>query len=132
MLLVTGDDDCRRRAELTFAMARHASVDLCLIFGLRPPEPARERVTLTEFQSVLAAGSTTSEAASDKFLQLAALRELYEPFLAALGKHFCLFLPRFVPEDAKPDNWQTSAWTKRAPGITELPAGGLRADKHFG
>src|SRR5450432_2421330 len=52
VLLVTGDAESRRRAELTFAMARHASVDLCLIFGLRPPESQPERITLAEFENI--------------------------------------------------------------------------------
>jgi Ion channel len=132
ILLLSGGEESRRRAELTFAMARHTSVDLCLIFGLRPPEPSAERITPAELRSILSGNFAPSDAESDLFQRLASLRELYEPFITALGNHFCLFLPRFVPDEAKPDNWQTSAWTKRAPGITELPAGGTRADKHFG
>jgi hypothetical protein len=132
VLLVTGSDASRRRAELTFAMARHTSVDLCLVFGLRPTEPLRARLTPDELHTILSASFEQPGDPADQFQRLASLRELYEPFLVALGNHFCLLLPRFVPDEAKPDNWQTSAWTKRAPGITELPAGGLRADKHFG
>jgi Ion channel len=133
ILLVTGSDECRRRAELTFAMARHASVDLCLIFGLRPPQSAPERITTEEFASMIVGTSATPDAIREQFQRLASLRELYEPFVAALGTHFCLLLPRFIPDRATPDNWQTSAWTKRAPGITELPApGASRAGEHFG
>ena len=50
--LVAGDDAGRRRAELTFAMARHACVDLCLVFWLPPIEPPRERLTEAEAQTV--------------------------------------------------------------------------------
>jgi Ion channel len=133
ILLVTAGEDGRRRAELTFAMARHASVDLCLIFGLSPPESAQERITVGEYKTILTAAYMQTEMTDDQFERLSSLRELYEPFLAALAKHFSLFLPRFVPEvAATPDNWQRSPWTKRAPGITELPAGGTGPDKHFG
>ena len=63
--------------------------------------------------------------------RLAELRVLYEPFLAALADFFQLKLPRFYPDRSSPDNWQTSPWTKRAPGLTELPAR-RREDEHFG
>jgi hypothetical protein len=132
VLLATGSDASRRRAELTFAMARHTSVDLCLVFGLRVTEMPCERITLDELRTILSNSFEQSADPADVFQKLTALRELYEPFLLALSDHFSLFLPRFVPDGAKPDNWQTSAWTKRAPGITELPAAGLHAGDHFG
>jgi hypothetical protein len=132
ILLVTGSEASRRRAELTFAMARHTSVDLCLVFGLRVTEMPCERITTAELRTILSNSFEQPADPADVFQKLTALRELYEPFLLALGNHFSLFLPRFVPDGAKPDNWQTSAWTKRAPGITELPAAGLRAGDHFG
>ena len=40
--------------------------------------------------------------------RLASLRGLYEPFAAALSKHFRLFLPDVWPETDKRDNWQTT------------------------
>jgi hypothetical protein len=132
VLLVTEEDTCRRRAELTFAMARHASVDLCLIFGLKPPAHVPERVTLAEFKTMESAKSAAADMADEQFERLTALRALYEPFLLALGQHFCLLVPRFLPDGVKPDNWQTSPWIKHAPGITELPAAPQQADKHFG
>jgi hypothetical protein len=132
ILLAAGNTASRRRAELTFAMARHTSVDLCLIFGLRPSEPLHPRLTTEEFHTILSTSFDPIEDEADQFKRLASLRELYEPFITALSDHFCLFLPRFVPAEARPDNWQTSAWTKRAPGITELPASGTPLGEHFG
>ena len=64
--------------------------------------------------------------------RLGEMRVLYEPFLEALSENFQFRIPRFFPDRAAPDNWQTTAWTKRAPGITELPAREMRADEHFG
>ena len=53
VLIVTGSERCRRRAELTFAMARHACVDLCLVFWLPPVAIRRaERVTTAELASL--------------------------------------------------------------------------------
>ncbi len=133
VLLVTAGDSCRRRAELTFAMARHASVDLCLVFRLPPTAGGVDRLTTTERDQLIApplalGGVGVGEAAA----RLDELRSLYEPFLLALSRYFDLALPRFFPDRDHPDNWQTSAWGKRAPGITELTSNSDQPDQHFG
>ncbi len=132
ILLVSGNEQLRHRAEITFAMARHTCVDLCLIFGLPPRHPADERITAAEVSIALATASVPQPMQSQSGDRLSELRALYEPFLQALADYFCLRLPRFFPDQSKPDNWQTSAWTERAPGITELPAGMPISGKHFG
>jgi hypothetical protein len=131
VLMVTGDDNCRRRAELTFAMARHACVDLCLVFWL-PPRESPERLTSTEMERLFSESSGHGGLSNDHSERLSSIRVLYEPFLQSLSEYFRLQLPRFVPNKSAPDNWQTSAWTKRAPGITELPAPRIPVEDHFG
>lgn len=132
VLMVTGSADCRRRAELTFAMARHTCVDLCLVFWLPPVESTPERLTSSETEQLFLQMSTQRESGVGPAERLIGIRELYEPFLQALSDYFWIPLPRFFPDRSAPDNWQTSAWTKRAPGITELPAGQIPIDRHFG
>jgi hypothetical protein len=85
-----------------------------------------------ELKSLLPDESNDSSLVEKQAHRLAELRELYEPFVQALSDYFCFSVPRFFPDRPAPDNWQTSAWTKRAPGITELPSGAVRADEHFG
>jgi hypothetical protein len=131
VLLVTGDSECRRRAELTFAMARHACVDLCVIFWLPPIPVTHERLTTEEFAKLMPQKPLPPSANDDQAARLSELRKLYEPFLAALADYFCLSFPSFYPDHPVPDNWQTTAWTKRAPGITELPSI-ASASEHFG
>jgi hypothetical protein len=46
---------------------------------------------------------------------------MYEPFVNGLSHYLAFQLPRFYPERQTADNWQTSAWMPRAPGIRELP-----------
>jgi hypothetical protein len=131
-LLVGGHMECRRRAELTFAMARHACVDLCLVFWLPPIDPPQDRLTAQERERLLASSAATADPSDEAAARLDQLRELYEPFLQALSDYFRLRLPRFYADHPRPDNWQTSAWTKRAPGITELQANRAQGDEHFG
>ena len=121
------------QARLTFAMARHAAVDLALVFRTPPLPPDPERLPaerLAQLRQLLReAGLEVRDGpAVDK--KLAELRGMYEPFVNALARRFLFALPPVLPERATVDNWQTSAWTRRTAGI-----GGLRAaeagDDHF-
>ncbi|HEX4608499.1 MAG TPA: hypothetical protein VH092_09860 [Urbifossiella sp.] len=61
---------------------------------------------------------------------LAELRGLYEPFVAGLAGFFRLAVPGVWPADEGPDNWQTSAWVRRAGPLTSL--GVASRGDHFG
>ncbi len=61
--------------------------------------------------------------------KLAELRAMYEPFVNGLTRYFEFKLPGFFPERLTADNWQTSAWMPRTPGIRDLP--GLERGEHF-
>lgn len=100
VLLVAGSDEARRRAQLTFAMARHACVDLCLVYWLPPREPPHERWTDAEAQVLLAQASGDQSARDGQIKRLGELRVLYEPFLEALSENYCFCIPRFFPDGA--------------------------------
>jgi hypothetical protein len=120
------------QAQLTFAMARHAVVDLALVFKLAPPTTSSERLPAAQLQQLrellLSAGLPLcdEDGSAGKLTQL---RAMYEPFALALGHHFLLSLPPFLPDKPGVDNWQTSPWTRRTPGIGKLPLSGN--DEHF-
>ena len=102
---------CVRQAQLTFAMARHAVVDLSLIFGVAPRWPDPDRlppVQLTNLRSRLTAAGLRPHAGDEADRKLMELRGMYEPFVFALSKHFRLALPPWVPESSAADNWQES------------------------
>lgn len=112
------------QAQLTFAMARHAAVDIALIFQIPPhttyPDrlPAPERARL---QRLFDDAGLPSALPPESESRLAELRAMYDPFLAALASHFMLTLPPVLPPDTSADNWQRSAWMPRTPGIGNLP-----------
>jgi len=132
-LLIAGvDGPDRYHARLTFAMARHAAVDLALVFETPPRPPEVDRLPEADLarlqQTLRAAGLAIREGAAVARV-LTGLRGLYEPFVNALAAHFLWALPPLQPEKPPVDNWQTSAWTERSPGL-----GGLSADngeEHF-
>lgn len=122
------------QAQLTFAMARHAVVDIALIFDVRPVAPnlGRLRTADTEdFQELLRAADRSGIPPSDIVRRLAALRGTYEPFLEALAKNFLLTLPPIAVANNPADNWQRSSWMPQIPGIGSLPPGKSEGD-HFG
>jgi len=125
---------CVRQATLTFAMARHAVVDLAQVFNTPPQEPA-ERLTQPEFSRLLArlseAGLRLREdaGAASVVQQLAELRRMYEPYVTALARYLAVTLPPWVRQGERPDNWQTSAWErpKALPRLERSPP----PDDHF-
>ena len=134
LVMVGLEGGCVEQARLTFAMARHAVVDLAQVFNTPPREPA-ERLSGAEFSRLQArlveAGFTWREAggATGAAQQLAELRRLYEPYVAALARHLAVTLPAWVRQLGRPDNWQTSAW--EGPKRLPRPGGSPASDDHF-
>ena len=54
--------------------------------------------------------------------KLVELRAMYEPFVAALSDFLLLSVPPIRVDERKVDNWQTSAWMRRARGLLDLTA----------
>jgi hypothetical protein len=121
------------RAQLTFAAARHAAVDLSLILNVSPTPPASDRLPAQkqkELERLLREAGLKLHDESDVAAKLAELRGMYEPFVNALAGRFLLTLPQIIPDGEPIDNWQRSAGMKRAPGLESLPAG-RSGDEHF-
>ena len=114
MVMVGFDGPGRRQAELTFAMARHAVVDLAQVFN-SPPGPSPERLAAADLKRLrerLAAGGVTLQERPDFEARLAELRRMYEPYVHALARYLALPVPPWTREADRPDNWQTSAWDR--------------------
>jgi voltage-gated potassium channel Kch len=126
-----GDADLRQ-ARLTFAIARHAAVDLTLVFYITPVPPELDRLppeSLERLKGLLTAKGVSLTDGTIAAAKLAELRGMYEPFLNGLARFFLFQLPDFLPERSIADNWQTSAWMPCTPGILSLP--GVERGEHF-
>jgi hypothetical protein len=131
LLMAAFKDGPLYQAQLTFAMARHAAVDLALTFQTPPLPPDPDRLAADQWlrlQEQLHSQRIPLRDDSAMAEKLAELRGLYEPFVNALSKRFLLALPPIISDKPAVDNWQTTAWTRRAPGIGKLPGDG---DEHF-
>lgn len=113
-LIMTGlEGACVRQAELTFAIARHAVVDLAIIFKQPPCEPENDRLPLTQLgylRATLAESGLRLHEGSGADQKLIELRQMYEPYVYSLSNYFGVAIPAWIPETSLTDNWQTSAW----------------------
>jgi hypothetical protein len=120
------------QAQLTFAMARHALVDLSMIIKAPPIEPQPDRLPHEEFErlrSMLQEAGVVFDHPEQVERRLAELRAMYEPFAVGLSERLMLSIPPIVSTSKPVDNWQTSAWMRRTPGIADLPV--REAEEHF-
>ncbi len=103
-------------ARLTFAIARHASVDLSQIFLTKPVQPV-DRLPHADFQALVAllrdVGMRFHDEATAE-ARLAELRSSYEPYVAALGHLLLIDLPPWLPAAESHDDWETSVWENGA------------------
>lgn len=103
------------QAKLTFAMARHAAVDLAQVVNARHDPLAPDRLPaadLDALRSDLAAAGLhlrNDDYAHDK---LARLRSMYEPYVHATGRNLMLTLPLWRQLEKKRDNWQAGPWDR--------------------
>jgi hypothetical protein len=113
-LVLTGlEGACQAQAQRTFAMARHAVVDLAIIFDTSPDQPERDRLSPTELahlRSTLAAAGLSLSQGVDADRKLTDLRDMYEPYICSLSKYFRIALPPWMHEARHKDNWQMSVW----------------------
>ncbi len=115
-LVLAGIDGIRpEQAKLTFAMARHAAVDLAQVVNAHYDPHAYERLTSEEqkrMRETLAANGLrlrTDDYADEK---LTKLRSLYEPYVQAIARNLLITLPPWILSEKKKDNWQGGPWDK--------------------
>ncbi len=102
-----------RGAALSFAMARHAVVDLSQILGRAPQTPKVDRLPapdLARLRSVLGEARIRLREGGDADQRLAELRRMYEPYANSLSEYLLMPLPAWLPVPGAKDNWQKSAW----------------------
>jgi Ion channel len=127
------EDTCKRQAELTFAIARHAVVDLSQVFKTHPRAMPHNRLPVEELRRIremLAQLGWKVRDGEEVGERLAELRKMYEPYLFALAEYLNLSLPPWNPAAKGKDNWQTMAWGRSA-GLSEKEAAAIGAEDHF-
>jgi hypothetical protein len=140
-LIIAGVDNVRcEQAKVTFAMARHAVVDLAQVskatYDSQHPdrmpddELARLRKALAERNVKLKEGPEFEE-------KLHHLRSLYEPYSQSIARTLLITLPPWIHTEKKRDNWEAGPWDRaiQAKSLVILGQASVRqpqkADDHF-
>ena len=109
-----------RQAQLTFAMARHALVDLCHVFTLDADvksiltreDPECDRLPPLGFRRLCGAlAETEIQLCGDAHsaARLLQLRQMYEPHAQALAEYLGLSLPLWITDPLERDQWRKVA-----------------------
>ncbi|GCF08647.1 potassium channel family protein [Dictyobacter arantiisoli] len=113
LLMVGLDGISAPTIRFTFAISRHAAVDLAQAYRIRPSNHKNNRLSSDDFlllRERLGDVGLRFRQEEDAEQRLAELRRMYEPFLAALADHMLMTLPPWITTSSAPDDWQTSAW----------------------
>lgn len=140
-LILTGIEGVHPgQARLTFAMARHAAVDLAQVVNARYDAQAPDRLPDDDFQNLreaLAAGNLRLRTTDEARQKLAKLRSMYEPYVHSTARNLMLTLPPWRHPEKLRDNWQAGPWDRmiQAKGLAVLgqkPVATIQGtDDHF-
>jgi hypothetical protein len=127
-MVIAGVDDLRNdQARITFAVARHAVVDLAQVINARydPYFPDRlPPADLVHLREKLALRGVQLRQTPEAEQKLARLRVLYEPYALGLARNLLIELPPWMHSEKKKDNWQGGPWDRL---IQARSLGGLKA-----
>ncbi|MGC1268643.1 MAG: potassium channel family protein [Candidatus Acidiferrum sp.] len=133
LVMVGVEGACEKQAELTFAIARHAVVDLSQVFGTAPVPLSQDRLSpeaLRHLRGILAQNGMKLRDGDEADRRLDELRRMYEPYIHSLALYLNQSLPPWIPQKKGKDNWQTTAWGQSA-GLLEKEPAAVHTDDHF-
>jgi hypothetical protein len=115
-----------RQAQLTFAMARHAMVDLAQIFSLTPVNNAPDRLPPQRYEqlyNLLCQSGVSVCRDGHSYERLRDMRALYEGYAKALGDYLCMQLPPWISDRPHKDNWLAVAKLRAQTEAANPPSG---------
>jgi ion channel len=133
LLVAYGEGTAKWQSQLTFAIARHAVVDLAEVLRVPASRPAHDRLPpkeVAEVRNLLVqcrASSVCGESGDKKLIEL---REMYEPYLNGLSLRLLMPLPSWGVGHHFVENWKRSAWGKISSGPAS-PGSSSSESSHF-
>ncbi len=101
-------------ARFTYAIARHAVVDLSYSFHVEPAAPAHDRLPPEDLSELLRQlrEEGVEQGADIEVIgeRLTRMRASYEPYISALSERLELSLPPWLAPESPTDNWRTTQW----------------------
>jgi len=133
LLIAYGDGAAKWQSQLTFAIARHAVVDLAEVLRVKPVHPAQDRLPpndVAQVRNLLVECRASNKCGPSGDQKLLELREMYEPYLQGLSVRLLMPLPTWGVGARFVENWKRSAWGKISSGPTGS-GGSSSESSHF-
>jgi hypothetical protein len=121
LLVAHAEGDIAWQGRLTYAIARHAVVDLSQVLHVPPDPAAPDRLppeALAQIRTELRSAGVPLCARDAADENLRKIVRAYEPYVHALGARLMMPIPGWS-DPGHAANWQTSAWEKQTTGIPE-------------
>jgi hypothetical protein len=133
LIIAYGEGTAKWQSQLTFAIARHAVVDLAEVLRVPASQPAKDRLPpkeVIQVRNLLIECRASSKCGESGDKKLAELREMYEPYLNGLSLRLLMPLPSWGVGHHFVENWKRSAWGKISSG-SEGPGSSSGESSHF-
>lgn len=133
LLLAYADGALRWQARMTFAISRHAIVDLAQVLNCPPRSLDGDRLPAAELQNLrkLLVTSAFAKCRAEDDVKLSELRQMYEPYIAALADRLLMPVTGWRVEAKPTDNWRTSAWARLSGDVAVSPLSSPEETEHF-
>jgi hypothetical protein len=122
LLIAYGEGTVKWQSRLTFAIARHAVVDLAEVLRVPPSQTGHDRLPpkdAVEVRNLLVECRASSKCGESGDKKLNELREMYEPYLNGLSLRLLMPLPTWGVGHRFVENWKRSAWGRISSGPAE-------------
>jgi hypothetical protein len=119
LLIAYGEGTAKWQSQLTFAIARHAVVDLAEVLRVPASRPSQDRLPprdVAQVRNLLVECRASSKCGESGDRKLHELREMYEPYLNGLSLRLLMPLPSWGVGHRFVENWKRSAWGKISSG----------------
>ena len=132
LLLVYGEGSLRWQANLTFAISRHAIVDLAQVLHVPPAKSVGDRLSAEDARQLraLLSGAGLAPRDHDDAQRLTELQNMYEPYVIALGQRLQMPVPAWTTTMPHADNWRTSQWARDMTNVEPAKFAGSQAEEH--
>jgi hypothetical protein len=132
-LIAFGNGSLKWQAKMTFAISRHALVDLAQVMNCAPQKPKEPRLREGELAKMIkvAEAAGVPKCSLENIQTLTELREMYEPYIVPLSSRFLIYVAPWSLDGKSKDNWRTSAWGRISAAGATVVVGDGEEREHF-
>ncbi len=133
LLLAYGTGALRWQAKMTFAISRHAIVDLAQVLNCPPFTDIEERLPDGGCEKMIALmeAAAIPHSMEGCSQMLTELRQMYEPYIASLSARLMMPVAPWISNKVQKDNWKTTAWARISADVERVPRHDGDEREHF-